>query len=300
MVARMRNLRLERPPRKSGKSWRGPHLAFDYGPRTVAFGSNLAGVDLEAIRGHIETASGQTVRRGDARPEELLQESKPALLPATTAAAPAAESRLATPPAALASPSTITLIAANLVPVFGAAFLGWNLGEVMVLYWAESAVIGFFNALKIAVIAHWGALFYVPFFVGHFGGFMAVHFLFLYMLFIKGPQDNTGGNLAEVADLFIGLWPGLLALFVSHGLSFFSNFLGRHEYRGLTVKDQMTQPYSRIVFMHLVLIFGGFLTLLLGGATPVLLLVIGVKVWFDIRAHRKERLRPRTALPSSQ
>ena len=301
-VARMRNLRLERPPRKSGKSWRGPHLEFDYGSRTVALGSNLAGADLEAIRGHIETASGRAIRHGDARPEDLQDEQKPApaLLPAPVSVAPEQESSAATQAAGLVSPSTISLVVANLVPVFGAAFLGWNLGEVMVLYWAESAVIGFFNALKIAVIARWAALFYVPFFVGHFGGFMAVHFLFLYMLFIKGPQDNTGGDLAEVAGLFISLWPGLLALFISHGLSFFTNFIGHQEYRGLTVKDQMTQPYSRIVFMHLVLIFGGFLTLLLGGATPVLLIVIGVKIWFDIRAHRKERMRPRRPAQSNQ
>ena len=28
-VSKMRNLRFEQPPKKSGKSWRGPHLVFD-------------------------------------------------------------------------------------------------------------------------------------------------------------------------------------------------------------------------------------------------------------------------------
>jgi hypothetical protein len=43
--------------------------------------------------------------------------------------------------------------------------------------------------------------------------------------------------------------------------------------------------------MHLVLIFGGGLTLVLGSPTPVLLLVIGAKIWFDLRAHLKERAK---------
>jgi hypothetical protein len=54
------------------------------------------------------------------------------------------------------------------------------------------------------------------------------------------------------------------------------------------VKDQMTEPYNRIIFMHMVLIFGGGLTLILGGAIPVLILVIGLKIYFDVKAHLKE------------
>ena len=51
----------------------------------------------------------------------------------------------------------------------------------------------------------------------------------------------------------------------------------------------MSEPYSRIVFMHLVLIFGGGLTLVLGESTLVLLLAIAVKIWIDVRAHLAQR-----------
>ena len=57
------------------------------------------------------------------------------------------------------------------------------------------------------------------------------------------------------------------------------------------MKDQMSEPYSRIIFMHLVIIFGGGLTLVLGEPTPVLLLVIGVKILLDVRAHLREHRR---------
>jgi hypothetical protein len=184
----------------------------------------------------------------------------------------------------------LALIGANLIPVFGSLLLGWRLADVLVLYWAESAVVGFFNVCKMAVIGRWIVLFAGPFFIGHFSAFMAVHFLFLYGLFVEGFQSSgPGADLAEVAQLFIGLWPALTALFVSHAVSFLVNFMGRREYRGKEIKDQMGEPYSRIVFMHLVLIFGGFLVMLIGDAAPVLLVIIALKIAMDVRAHLKQR-----------
>jgi hypothetical protein len=289
-ASRMRNLRFERPVKKSGYSWRGGHMIFDYGANAVRFGSNLDGAAAIELTDAVETATGTTIRRGEALPAELEGQWEKDPLEMTPVPTQSAES--GSEPLSLSSPSALALILANLVPLAGTAFWGWELSDVMVLYWAESAIIGFWNVCKIAVIGKWFALLAGPFFIGHFGGFMAVHFLFVYTLFVKGIQgSDSGGDLAEVAGLFIALWPALLALFLSHGYSFFANFLGRQEYRGRTVGDQMGEPYSRIIFMHLVLIFGGGLTLVLGSPTPVLLLVIGAKIWFDLRAHLKERAK---------
>ena len=188
------------------------------------------------------------------------------------------------------TPTAVALILANLVPVAGTIFLGWSLGDVMVLYWAESAVIGFFNLLKMLVIGRWMALFIGLFFVVHFGGFMVGHFVFLWSIFIQGFEQHSFEDTSEVVQHFIGLWPALAALFISHGISFFTNFLGRKEYIGRTINEQMMQPYGRIVLMHLTIIFGGGLAMFLGEPTPVLLLIIGGKIVMDVRAHAKEHL----------
>ena len=55
----------------------------------------------------------------------------------------------------------------------------------------------------------------------------------------------------------------------------------------------MAEPYSRIVFMHVVVILGGGLTLVLGKPTPVLLFVIALKIYFDVKAHLKQRAGPK-------
>ena len=287
-VSKMRNLRIEQPLKKSGKSWRGMHFAFDYGANTVAFGSDVNGDELTEIENSIQVVSGTAIRSGEALPEEIAAKWEPE--EEESPAVPVADPVSKASPVTLTSASTLALIIANMVPIAGTVFLGWNLSDVMVLYWAESAVIGFFTICKIVVIGRWMALLAGPFFLGHFGGFMAIHFLFIYTFFVKGPESMgaSDGDLSDVAKLFVILWPALAALFASHAYSFFTNFLGRGEYRKRTVKDQMSEPYGRIVFMQLVLIFGGGISMILGQIEPVLIAVIGLKIYFDVRAHIKE------------
>ena len=88
--------------------------------------------------------------------------------------------------------------------------------------------------------------------------------------------------------MFLPLWPALLALFLSHGYSFMVNFIGRGEYRNRTLNKQMSEPYTRIILMHLVIIFGGALSAAVGEATPTLVLLIAAKIAVDLRAHLKE------------
>ena len=287
-LSKMRNLRIEQPQKKSGTSWRGKHFVFDYGANTVSFGSAINSDELAEISHGIQIESGVEIRRGEALPEEIEATWKPK--EEGSPVAPVADVVSQASPVTLTSVSTLVLVIANLVPIAGTVYLGWNLSDVLVLYWAESAVIGFFNVCKIIVLGRWMALLAGPFFLGHFGGFMAIHFLFIYTIFVQGTEgmSSSGGDLADVAKLFVILWPALAALFASHAYSFFANFLGRGEYRRRTIKDQMSEPYSRIVFMQLVLIFGGGISMIIGQTGPVLMVVIGLKIYFDVKAHIKE------------
>jgi len=285
----IRNLRIEQPDAASGKSWRGSHAVFDYGANQGEFGSGLSAEGLVHIRERIETCTGVKLRSGEATAEELAGRWEPEMPPRASVA------QRSTPPAeeqvSPSSASSLALVAANLIPLAGAVFFGWDLGMIMLLYWAESAIIGLFNLCKIIVIGKWAALVAAPFFLGHFGGFMAGHFLFLYAFFLRDPaiDPELAGSLPVVANLFVSLWPALLAMFLSHGYSFLHNFLGRKEYLGRTVGDQMREPYSRIVFMHLVILLGGGLALALGDTGVVLIGVIVLKTAVDLRAHLKQR-----------
>ena len=101
-------------------------------------------------------------------------------------------------------------------------------------------------------------------------------------------QKAGAGDLREAANLFVTLWPALAALFISHGVSFVTNFIGNKEYHYKTVREQMTAPYSRISLMHVTLIVGGFITMILRDPMPVLLIFMVAKIIIDVRSHMKE------------
>lgn len=187
------------------------------------------------------------------------------------------------------SSSVVALMAANVVPVIGVIFFGWSVGHIMLLYWAESAIIGAFNIAKMWKIEPTATLFMGPFFLGHYGGFMVGHLLFIYGLVLAGPNGDT--SLTAVSQDFVMLLPAFIALTISHGVSFVTNFLGREEYLDVKISQQMMAPYKRITIMHVTLIIGGFLAMALSSPLPVLLLMIGLKTVMDARAHMKERKR---------
>ena len=98
-------------------------------------------------------------------------------------------------------PSVIILIVANLVPLYGVLFWNWDLFTLMLAYWMETAAIGFWNIAHMALLARWAALFLVPFFIVHFGGFMLGHFLFLWQMFGGELSSMTNNPTFSSADV---------------------------------------------------------------------------------------------------
>ena len=279
------NFRLTYPEKKSGTSWRGAHISFDYGDRQIDFGSAMTQHDLSLITGEIGAA---TQGVADTVFDAPVFDANPNLQTTSARISTDRMAAVVATPVSLISPSTLALIASNLVPLIGAFFFDWRLSELMVLYWSESAVIAVYNLAKMAYVEKWAVVFTGIFFLAHFSGFMAIHFLFIYNLFVEGPQHAGSGDLKEVANMFIALWPALVALVISHGVSFVMNFVGKQEYKRVTAKQLMSAPYNRIVLMQVTLIFGGFITLAFGDPVPVLLMFVLIKIIMDVRAHLKE------------
>jgi len=283
--ARINALRHHVPEPGSGTAWRGPHLAFDYDGTRMEIGSNLDPAAANRLAGLIRDLPAAAVSSAPGYYIATPQPAPAAGLDAVTTDPAPASCRDGSFPA-----STLVLVAANLVPVIGVLMFGWDLGRLMVLFWAESGIIAFYHLLKMVVVQRWAALFTGPLFVSHFGAFMAVHFMFVYELFVT--RDNRAdSSLAEVGQFMYTLWPALLALLLSHGLSFVYNFLGRGEYRSKSVRGQMAEPYGRVVIMHVTVIIGGGLSLLLGSPGAALVLLVVLKIAADITAHRKQHPR---------
>jgi hypothetical protein len=203
------------------------------------------------------------------------------------------------------------LLIANLIPLVGVLLADWNAVVIILLYWSENIVIGIYNILKMTIVKNKkpssipGSIFTILFFCLHYGAFCGVHgFFIMNFLEIGNATDPTEvdpwpAHLVFIQMLFAVIqrlwanmpdgmiWP-LLALFVSHGVSFVYNYLLAGEYKITTTAKLMHQPYKRIVVMHITTIAAGILVMKFNSTLPMLFILVLLKISMDIHLHNKE------------
>jgi hypothetical protein len=270
------NLRIEDSTSRAEKV----DLKFSYGTGEVPVASSMTRSEAEHVLARIR----RLMPTGNAMPPVAAATAAPPFTPR-----PVPPDLPEPQPLPLTAPSSLALIVANLLPLFGVFSGHITFAQVMILFWSESAIIGFFTLLKMAVVGRWKAIFSAPFFAGHYGGFMAAHFAILYGFLINGMSGTPEPPAwAALTALYKPLWLLAGALFFSHAVSFALNFIGRGEYRGETVGTLMMAPYKRIVVLHLTLIFGGMIVMLVQSTAPAVAMLIGLKIMADLSAHTRE------------
>jgi hypothetical protein len=207
------------------------------------------------------------------------------------------------PPGALhdasRSPSAWVLVAANLLPLYGVLFLGWPAFALLLLFWLENVLVGALNVARMLLAdpadpALWAAkLFMVPFFAFHYGMFTAIHGVFVFGLFGTKEYEKLVRGLWTLDAAWraldeFGLALPLAALAASHLFSLAWNYLYRGEFRRAALTELMHQPYGRVIVLHVTILAGGLVATLLGSPLWALLLLVGCKIWLDLRAHLKE------------
>lgn len=198
------------------------------------------------------------------------------------------------------TPSLIALVLGNAFPIVGVLFLGWTVFPLLLLYWLENVVVGGFTVLKMLTVQpalpiEWvGKLFMIPFFIVHFGGFTYVHGIFVVALFgPKGVGPDAFDLLHAVPAAITAnkLGWGVLSLVASHGFSFLWNYLRNGEYQRASLQQLMGAPYSRVIVLHMTVLFGGWVVMLLGSPLGALIILVGIKTLVDLKAHSAERRR---------
>lgn len=208
--------------------------------------------------------------------------------------------------------SALVLIGVNTIPIFGVVFFGWNLFSILLLYWFENGIIGFFNVFKIALASkpmsgessftingrpanRMGKAFLIPFFIFHYGLFWTVHGIFVVVFFgfMAGEMFGGTSSAPDLGGGFRGFDPEGVAiaaasLALSHGVSFFINFIREGEYLNVAPDEQMFRPYPRVVVLHVTILGGGFLAGYFGTPLASLILLVILKIVIDVWAHLKE------------
>jgi hypothetical protein len=194
-------------------------------------------------------------------------------------------------------PSVLVLVGANLYPIYAVLFSGWTVFAVLLLYWLENVLVGCFNVLRMLFAAGGRSsstaarTFTILFFMVHYGGFAAGHGLFVIVVFGGAFQEGAAGQtFTQVTDFIHQEYLGyaLLALVASHGFSFLWNYLWQGEYRRVSPDELMARPYTRVVILHLVIIFGALPVALFHAPVAALVLLVALKIGADVTAHLYE------------
>jgi hypothetical protein len=183
---------------------------------------------------------------------------------------------------------------------WGVLQLGWSPFIVMALFWLENAVIGLFNLIRMLATARLGVAGVVgavalgAFFTVHYGLFTVAHGVFVVMLFGQdGAAAAKSGLFAPVGSLVKALLAqreavvAVAAIVLLHANATVRWLLRTRELPP-PIKELMTAPYGRIISLHVTLIASGFLVQALGAPTAGALLLVGLKLAYDLRTLRRE------------
>jgi len=191
--------------------------------------------------------------------------------------------------------SALALVLVNLSVLACAIFFDWPIGHIVFIFWCETLIVGFFNIFKIlftglaerethAALRLGKTVFYIIFFMIHFGAFLAGHLFFIFVIFKVMPFD-----------LFFSGAFSVMVLFLSHGISFVRNYLKNAEYRSRRIQSVMLQPYGRIALVHIYVIAGASLFAPTSWAGLVTWFI--PKIILDLLTHRWEY---KPVLPANQ
>ena len=203
--------------------------------------------------------------------------------------------------------SLLFLVLVNLLPLGGVVFFGWDVAALVILYWSENLVLGFYTLLKMLVKSPLGGLGTGLFFCIHYGGFCAGHGIFIMAILVDDKFDPMPGDpwpfflvfpqlLLNVVRQVLAYAPpewliAFAALFLSHGMSFVLNFLLGGERDELSLKQLMAAPYGRIMILHIAIIFGGVGVMALGQPVAMLVILVLLKLVLDVKLHLREHRR---------
>jgi hypothetical protein len=217
--------------------------------------------------------------------------------------------------------AVVALVVANAVPLLGVLVLGWNVWTILTIYWLENGVVGVFNVLKMAraqgrspagapvalpvngrPASSAAKATLIPFFILHYGMFWVVHGIFILTLPMfaafgadGGPSEGGPGLASDPVAVAIVL----IGLFISHGVSYRSNYIGRGEYLRTNVATQMGAPYGRLVVLHLTIIVGGMAIAFTGAPAAAVVLLVALKTALDLGLHLAEHREPDGAVTTA-
>ncbi len=206
------------------------------------------------------------------------------------------------------SKSTAALLIANLIPLLGVIFYDWSIGNIVISYWTEIIVIGYFTVqrMKMSKMSEQPDLKLLKFlekvksikqdddtsaadcktkesliklFIYNYGLFALTIGFFTLIIF---------SPLMDMKINYLGVLIGAVSFFISHLISHKTNFIEAKEYERVSTQQLIVQPLRLLGVLMFAFTMGVFPLAIFGTPFFVLILFILFKIILDIKRHTKE------------
>jgi hypothetical protein len=193
--------------------------------------------------------------------------------------------------------SDILFIILNLIPLFGVLFLEWDTIEMFLVYCLESLIIGFYNVVKMVIVAirvrseyvevkgakfRMNGLLFIIFFI-------LIYWLLCYISTSIFTAVTHYGPYPEPLSYFLKLPKylsddGRLLIFlflIMHCFYMFEEFIYFGNYKTATLNGLLLQPFSRVILTQCIVMLGAVL-LQFFSIKMFMVIFVGVRLCVEI------------------
>lgn len=174
-------------------------------------------------------------------------------------------------------------VATNVLTLIGVMAWGWPAGNIFMLFWLENVILGVFSLVRVLSArgpeptpptlkingrsVRGTPLRFALFFIIFYGTFCLVHGLTTLLL----------SQSVDFEPTFLWLGFPVIVIAVRYLVELLATWFGRGGLRTVvTPRQAMTQPYPRVIILHVAMLVGGWLTLDGGRNEGIRSLVVGL------------------------
>jgi hypothetical protein len=199
----------------------------------------------------------------------------------------------------------ISLAVSNVFLMVMALLFDWRTYDMVFIFWCENVVIGFYTAIKLPacqmvspenlnhfpVPARFIRYIISPAFLLFMLIFSALHLAMIHMMFYPEVESYAEAHKSFAFPEInrMALWSALIALMISHGVSFLLHFVREKEYLKIRMDEMFLIPFKRLLVVHVVVLALGIgLGIFEGNSTLMVILFFTGKLWVDYKRHTNE------------
>lgn len=170
------------------------------------------------------------------------------------------------------------VVLVNAIPLAGVLWFGWNVFEVLILFWVENVAIGVAHTARLAISTRTNGepsgFSTTSFFAMHYGLFTFVHGVFVIILF-----GVLGDGFRNISVAFLG---PVIAIVLWQAIFLVIDTIRTERFLGRKPSDMMLEPYPRVLALHITVLAGAWLIAELGAPIWALAILVGVKTLCDL------------------